>query len=96
MDSDSSSSEDEASNADLDQAPQAGVLSNDGSAQPSDLAIAQKRVHLTSSSDSENEGPPSENPSLQVVVAHFPLDGWVKVKKRKGKKLRVETSTHSG
>ena len=95
VDSKSSCSKDEANDADLDQAPQAVVPSNDGPAHSSDMAIAQKRAHLTSS-DSEKEGPPSENPNLQVIAAHSPLDGWVKVKKRKGKKLRVETSTHSG
>jgi len=80
----------------LDQAPHSVVPSTDGPTHFSDTVIAQKRVHLTSSSDSEKEGPPVEIPNLQVVMAHSPQDGWVEVKKRKGKKLRVEASAHSG
>lgn len=94
VDFDSSSSEDEGSDTDLDQAPHSMVPSTDGPAHFSDTVIAQKRVHLTSSSDSVKEGPPVEIPNLQVVMAHLPQDGWVEVKKRKGKKLRVEA--HSG
>ena len=96
MDSESSSSEDEAIDAELDQAPQSVVPSTDGPTHSSDIAIAQKRVHMTSSSESEKEGPSLENPSLQVVVAHSPQDGWVEVKKKKGKNLLVETSAHFG
>lgn len=96
MDSDSSSSEDEGSDAKMDQAPHSVVPSTIGPVQSSDTAITQKRVHLTSSSDSEKEGSPVENANLQVVIAHSPHDGWVKVQKRKGKKFRVEASIHSG
>ncbi len=96
MDSDSSSSKDEDSDAEMDRDPPSVVPSTDGLAHSSDSAIAQKRVHLTSSSDSEKEGLPVEIPNLQVVIAHSPQDGWVEVKKRKGKKLRVEASAHSG
>lgn len=96
VDSDSSISEDEASDADVDLAPQSGVPSTDGPTRSSDVTIAQKRVHLTSSSESDKEGPSMEIPNLQVVVTHSPQDGWVEVKKRKGKKLRIVTSAHSG
>lgn len=101
VDSGSSSSEDEDSDEDLEQAPHSVAPSADGLAPPSDSAIAQKRVHLSSSSDSEKEGfpkegSPVEDPNLQVVIAHPPQNGWVVVKHRKGKKPRVEASTLTG
>lgn len=37
-----------------------------------------------------------EDPNLQVVIAHPSQNGWVEVKKRKGKKIRVETPTLLG
>lgn len=89
VDSDSSSSEDEGSDAEMDQAPHSMVPSTDGPTQSSETATAQKRVHLTSSSDSEKEGSPVENPNLQVVIAHSPHDGWVEVKKRKEKSFML-------
>jgi len=96
VDYDSSSFKDEGSDAELNQAPHFVVHSIDGPAHSSDAATAQKRVHLTSSSDSEKKGPPVDIPNLQVVIAHSPQDGWVEVKKRKGKKLCVEASAHFG
>lgn len=96
MDSDSSSSEDEDSDEELNQAPHFVAPSTDGLAPSSDSAIAQKRVYLSSSLDLEKEGSPVEDPNLQVVIAHPPQNGWVEVKKRKGKKLHVEASTLSG
>lgn len=53
VDSDSSSSEDEGSNVEMDQAPHSVVPSTDGPVQSSETTITQKRGHLTSSSDSE-------------------------------------------
>lgn len=50
-DSDSPSSQDEDSNEELNQAPHSVAPSTDGLAPSSDSAIAQKRVHLSSSSD---------------------------------------------
>lgn len=49
-------------------------------------ASSQKRPHEPSSSESEKESPETEEPSLQVVLAHPPHDGWTKVNKKKGKK----------
>jgi len=95
-DSDSSSSEDEDSDEELNQAPHLMAPSTDGLAPSSNSAIAQKRVHLSSSSDSEKVISPVADPNLQVIIAHPPKNGWVEVKKRKGKKLRVEASTLSG
>lgn len=96
--SDSSSSEDEDENSDEDllQSPHFEATPTNGLAPSTDTAIAQKRVHLSSSSDSEKEGSPGEVLNIQVIVAHPPQNGWVEVKKRKGKKIRVDPSTLSG
>lgn len=84
-DSDSSSSEDEDNHKELNQPLHFVAPSTDGLAPSSDSAIAQKCVHLSSSSDSEKEGSPVEDLNLQVVIAHPPQNGWVEVKKGKGK-----------
>lgn len=94
--SDSSSSEDEESDAELNQAPQTMDLSTDTPAHTTVTAISQKCVHETSSSESDKEIPLLENSSLQVVLAHTPQDGWIKVNKKKGKKHRVENSAPVG
>ena len=94
--SNSSSSDDEGSDVELDQATQTMDPSIDTPAHTTVTEITQKRVHETSYSESDKEIPMLENPSLQVVLAHTPQDGWIKVNKKKGKKHRVETSTHVG
>lgn len=64
----------------------------DSSIQP----ILQKRNHESSPSDSDKESSPSAQPSLQIgPTQHCSLD-WVKVDKKKGKKCRLEDSTHAG
>ena len=95
-DSTSSSSNDDGSDAESDLAPQTKNLSTDAPEHPPDTTITQKRSHDSTSSDSDKEAPLLENSNLQIVPAHTHQDGWVKVNKKKGKKLRVENSTNSG
>lgn len=94
--SDSSSSEDEESDAEPKQVPQTMDPSTDTPAHTTVTTISQKRIHETSSSESDKEIPLLENSSLQVVLAHTPQDGWIKVNKKKGKKHRVENSAPVG
>ena len=68
-------------------------------AHPEDLTApptSQKRTHESSSSDSDKDIPPLVQSSLQVVPVQPSHNGWVKVSKKKGKKCRIEDSTHSG
>lgn len=94
--SDSSSSKDEESDSEPDQAPQMMDPSTDTPTHTTVTTISQKCVHETSSSESDKEIPLMENSSLQVVLAHTPEDGWIKVNKKKGKKHRVEVSAPVG
>ena len=75
MSSDSSSSEDEESDADPNQAPQTMDPSTDTPVHTTVTTISQKRIHETSSSESDKGIPLLENSSLQVVLAHTPQDG---------------------
>lgn len=92
----SPSSEDEESDPETDQAPQPMDLPSDTKGPSLVATISQKRVHETSSSDSEKECPKIENSSLQVVLAHSSEVGWTKVNKKKGKKLCVTASAPVG
>ena len=57
---------------------------------------SQKRTHESSPSDSDKETSPTAQLSLQVVPAQPHHLGWVKVGKKKGKKCRMDDSTHTG
>ena len=64
--------------------------------EPSGPPISQKRSHEPSTSNLEKETLPYAQNGLQSVLAHPSNTDWVKVSKKKGKKCRLEASTHSG
>ena len=95
-DSSSSSLENEEHDAEMENDQQTKDLSSVGPEDPPNTTTSQKHTHESSSFDTDKDTPPTVNTSLQVVLSHPPLTGWVKFIKNKGKKLCMEASTHSG
>lgn len=58
--------------------------------------LSQKRSHEKSPSDSDKELSPTAQLSVQVFPSQPDQLGWVKVGKKKGKKGRIEDSSHAG
>lgn len=95
-DADSSSSDEEEIEADGEKVESPMDIPSASPEDPFAPPISQKRSHLSSSSDSDKDIPPSGQSSLQMVPAQPSTDGWVRVGKKKGKKCRLEVSTHTG